>query len=294
MATPPLSPHVPIVDTESKPTPTFLRWWQSQRDVNGDIPITAADVSATLDKIGGTQGDLLYRDSSKWNVLPAGIAGRFLQTGGAGANPAWATGASTFIGLSDTPSAYTGQAGKVAAVNGTEDGIEFVTVGGGGGGSTPLLRHPHSGLAYGTGSAAGVPVVFGMAAPAYDATPVNGIYFPIQTPGTGRTATPVIYAGGAATAFSTFTGATLAASGPAVPITATATFYMPLSAPFIPTPGVMYFVGAIVANGSGAFSPVLTVVGARQWFNGTFYATPPATLPAMTAATGTNTPFWTD
>lgn len=40
------------------------------------------------------------------------------------------TGASsgTFLGLSDTPSAYTGEAGKVARVNATEDGLEFFTV----------------------------------------------------------------------------------------------------------------------------------------------------------------------
>ena len=43
-------------------------------------------------------------------------------------------GASAFTDLTDVPAAYTGDAGKVVAVNGTEDGLEFVTVGGG----TPL------------------------------------------------------------------------------------------------------------------------------------------------------------
>lgn len=37
-----------------------------------------------------------------------------------------------FTDLSDVPSDYTGQAGKVVAVNGTEDGLEFVAGGGGG------------------------------------------------------------------------------------------------------------------------------------------------------------------
>lgn len=40
-----------------------------------------------------------------------------------------------FLSLSDVPSAYTGGAGKVVAVNATEDGLEFIS--GGAGGSVP-------------------------------------------------------------------------------------------------------------------------------------------------------------
>ena len=40
-----------------------------------------------------------------------------------------AGGASTFVSLTDTPSVYTGQSGKVAAVKGTEDGLEFISAG---------------------------------------------------------------------------------------------------------------------------------------------------------------------
>jgi len=39
-----------------------------------------------------------------------------------------AAGASTFLDLTDTPSSYTGQAGKFARVKSTEDGLEFATV----------------------------------------------------------------------------------------------------------------------------------------------------------------------
>jgi hypothetical protein len=39
-------------------------------------------------------------------------------------------GVAEFTQLADTPASYTGQAGKVAAVKGTEDGLEFITVGG--------------------------------------------------------------------------------------------------------------------------------------------------------------------
>lgn len=42
------------------------------------------------------------------------------------------SGVSTFLGLSDTPNSYAGQSGKVPAVNGTEDGLEFIAVAGSG------------------------------------------------------------------------------------------------------------------------------------------------------------------
>lgn len=38
-----------------------------------------------------------------------------------------------FLGLSDTPSDYSGQSGKIVAVKSTEDGLEFIVAGGGGG-----------------------------------------------------------------------------------------------------------------------------------------------------------------
>jgi len=43
-------------------------------------------------------------------------------------------GASTFTNLTDVPASYTGEAGKVVAVNGTEDGLEFVNPSAGSGG----------------------------------------------------------------------------------------------------------------------------------------------------------------
>jgi microcystin-dependent protein len=49
-------------------------------------------LSEILDFIGSAaQGDILYRGSSSWARLGAGTAGQVLQTGGSGANPAWAT-----------------------------------------------------------------------------------------------------------------------------------------------------------------------------------------------------------
>ena len=49
-------------------------------------------VSARLDAAAGsTQGAVLYRSASGWVALPPGSSGQVLQSGGPGANPAWAT-----------------------------------------------------------------------------------------------------------------------------------------------------------------------------------------------------------
>ena len=49
-------------------------------------------LSQVLDFIGSAaQGDIFYRGASDWARLAAGTSGQFLQTQGAGANPAWAT-----------------------------------------------------------------------------------------------------------------------------------------------------------------------------------------------------------
>jgi hypothetical protein len=53
---------------------------------------TAVTLSDYIDTvIGNTQGSLLYRDSSTWTSLPAGISGQYLETQGAAANPQWAS-----------------------------------------------------------------------------------------------------------------------------------------------------------------------------------------------------------
>ena len=53
---------------------------------------TGVSLSSLIDyAIGNTQGQLLYRAASNWQPLNPGLAGQLLQTGGAGANPSWAT-----------------------------------------------------------------------------------------------------------------------------------------------------------------------------------------------------------
>lgn len=48
-----------------------------------------ADLTA-LAGLAGVQGDVIYRDATQWQRLPAGTSGQFLKTQGAGANPIWA------------------------------------------------------------------------------------------------------------------------------------------------------------------------------------------------------------
>ena len=80
---------------------------------------------------GSSQGDILIRDDSGWTRLAAGTSGQYLKTQGASSNPVWASiseGVTTFLGLTDTPSSYSGEAGKYLKVNGTGDALEFGVV----------------------------------------------------------------------------------------------------------------------------------------------------------------------
>jgi hypothetical protein len=74
-----------------------------------------------------TQGDLLMATTAgAWTTLGTGTSGQVLTSGGAGADLSWASVATTFLGLGDTPSSYTGHGGKLVAVNATPDGLEFL------------------------------------------------------------------------------------------------------------------------------------------------------------------------
>lgn len=48
-----------------------------------------------LEDYSATQGTVLFRGAAGWQALAPGTAGQFLQTNGAGANPAWADGSDT-------------------------------------------------------------------------------------------------------------------------------------------------------------------------------------------------------
>lgn len=62
------------------------------RTASGTGAVSALSASDVLDMLGATQGNILYRGSSGWAALGVGTSGQVLQSGGAAANPSWATG----------------------------------------------------------------------------------------------------------------------------------------------------------------------------------------------------------
>ena len=80
----------------------------------------------------------------------SGNSGKFLKTDGTGLTwdlPSGGSGATTFLQLTDTPSSYSGQAGKVVKVKSDETGLEFGTVSGGGspGGNNGTVQYNNNG-----------------------------------------------------------------------------------------------------------------------------------------------------
>ncbi len=62
------------------------------RTASGTGAVSALGATDVLDMIGSTRGQVLYRGASAWSALGVGTAGQVLQSGGAGADPSWATG----------------------------------------------------------------------------------------------------------------------------------------------------------------------------------------------------------
>jgi|TARA_R110002051_G_scaffold258689_1_gene318019 hypothetical protein len=60
-------------------TPPNATYWNLMAEAGTDTSVLT------------TQGDVLYHNASALTRLPAGIAGQVLESGGAGANPSWAT-----------------------------------------------------------------------------------------------------------------------------------------------------------------------------------------------------------
>jgi len=95
----------------------------------GADPVTPSGIGAIAVPGSSAWGDILFRDTSGWTRLPAGTSGLFLKTLGVGADPVWASGAggaTTFLDLTDTPSAYTSQAKKLVRVNSGATALEFL------------------------------------------------------------------------------------------------------------------------------------------------------------------------
>lgn len=121
---------------------------------------TSTTVTSLLDRnFSSTQGSVLYRSGTGWAALTPGTSGQVLQTGGAGANPAWASIAGTgtvtsitagknlnggtitssgTISLSDTPALGTNgtTAGTLGLANGSASG------------ATVTMQNPSATVAY--------------------------------------------------------------------------------------------------------------------------------------------------
>lgn len=95
------------------------------QDLSGYQPLDA-DLTA-IAALTGTD-TIYYRSAANtWTPVAIGSNIDFI------AGTLSANGNITFLSLSDTPSSYSGEAGKVAAVNATEDGLEFIPPPSGGG-----------------------------------------------------------------------------------------------------------------------------------------------------------------
>lgn len=80
----------------------------------GSAAPTDATPSSVLDLIGATQGSVLYRGASAWTALTPGTGGQFLSSGGAAANPSWASlpAAGQLPGTATNDSASAGNVGE--------------------------------------------------------------------------------------------------------------------------------------------------------------------------------------
>ncbi|MFO7903861.1 MAG: hypothetical protein R6U98_14450, partial [Pirellulaceae bacterium] len=95
-------------------------------DVGNELTKTEWESEESHELVHGTsfptspvERQLFYRDDEhKWYIYTGSTWTELTAAGG---------GASAFLDLSDTPSSYSGQAGKYAKVNVGEDALEFDT-----------------------------------------------------------------------------------------------------------------------------------------------------------------------
>lgn len=107
--------NVPISNPNGTPTPEFMRKWSQQAVQNGTIPASAAQVSALLDLLGATPGDVLVRGSAGWVADAIHGDGTIDDTGALVLNKASAT-AFGIVKVDGTT--ITATAGVISAVGG--------------------------------------------------------------------------------------------------------------------------------------------------------------------------------
>lgn len=134
----PLNWNVPIVNADRTPTKEFMQKWVLQAAINGTIPAlsTPAQVSAVLDILGGTEGDLLRRGASEWGVIHTDDdPTKYLDGSGAYSTPAGTTYGVVTITADGLAPQLPNDATKY--LDGT--GAYSVPAGGGGGGGAITL-----------------------------------------------------------------------------------------------------------------------------------------------------------
>jgi hypothetical protein len=78
-----------------------------------------SQISDFLDFLGTTQGDIVYRGASAWEVLTPGTAGQVLQSGGAAANPSWTAQSSFVLNSAAVDAAFGNTQGDILVRNAT-------------------------------------------------------------------------------------------------------------------------------------------------------------------------------
>lgn len=177
----PLVWNVPIVSAAGLPSPEFQRKWAQQRSINDAVPWNAASMSALLDYIANTKGDLLVRGATQWTgLLAPADATKFLN----GAIP------SVFAAVKDTDLALTDVTGNnvTAARHGfapklPNDAAKYLD-------GTGAYTAPPDNVILG----AGVPTSVEDAGTLYSRTDATELYVSHPTPGAGRTPLPVQFA----------------------------------------------------------------------------------------------------
>lgn len=147
MALGPLNWNVRIVDEEGRPTPEFLRKWNEQTSINASIPDASdtAAMSALLDLIGGTAGDMLRRGATVWEVIAADAdPKKFLRSDGTWNQVAGADLSLTDVDTNNVSTARHGFAPKLpnddtVYLDGTG---AYSTPAGGGGGAAAFFGWP--------------------------------------------------------------------------------------------------------------------------------------------------------
>jgi hypothetical protein len=126
-------------DDKRKQLSTAMGPHASTHYANGTDPIDVKDLADSetnlLRHAFTAKGQILVgTGNGTYTALPVGSDGQVLVADSTQASGVkWATisggsGSSTFIGLTDTPSSYTGYGGYLVAVKATADGLEFVNV----------------------------------------------------------------------------------------------------------------------------------------------------------------------